>query len=95
MRQDMIDFPVSDDWRDYYYELGLTPFPSPKYHSRRNYQPPTIGPPHHDDRVDKLASLVRRLTNEVAELRKQVAKTAKTSKKGSGRKGWEPEDDTK
>jgi len=31
MREDLIDFPVSDDWRDYYYERGLTPYPSPRY----------------------------------------------------------------
>lgn len=28
---DPIDFLVSDNWRDHYYECGLTPYPSPTY----------------------------------------------------------------
>ena len=34
--EDMIDFPVSDTWRDYYYERGLTPRPSSKYYNQEN-----------------------------------------------------------
>ena len=29
--EDQIDFPVSNLWRDYYYEVGLTKYPSPGY----------------------------------------------------------------
>ena len=29
--EDQIDFPVSNLWRDYYYEVGLTAHPSPRY----------------------------------------------------------------
>ena len=31
MNDDLIDFPVSNLWRDYYYEVGLTAHPSPGY----------------------------------------------------------------
>ena len=31
MSDDLIDFPVSNLWRDYYYETGLTNHPSPRY----------------------------------------------------------------
>ena len=31
MSDDLIDFPVSNLWRDYYYEVGLTAHPSPGY----------------------------------------------------------------
>ena len=31
MMEDRIDFPVSNLWRDYYYETGLTAHPSPGY----------------------------------------------------------------
>lgn len=34
MVEDYIDFPVSDLWRDYYYEVGLTPYPSPRRKDR-------------------------------------------------------------
>jgi len=32
--ENLIDFPVSDDWRDYYYEKGMTPFPSKNYFNK-------------------------------------------------------------
>jgi len=31
MSDDLIDFPVSNLWRDYYYEVGLTAHPSSGY----------------------------------------------------------------
>ena len=31
MSDDLIDFPVSNLWRDYYCETGLTAHPSPRY----------------------------------------------------------------
>ena len=31
MSDDLIDFPVSNLWRDFYYETGLTNHPSPRY----------------------------------------------------------------
>jgi len=31
-REDAIDFRVSDTWRDYYFETGLTPYPSSTYY---------------------------------------------------------------
>ena len=31
--EERIDFPVSNLWRDYYYEVGLTAHPSPGYMS--------------------------------------------------------------
>ena len=34
--EDMIDFPVSDTYRDAYYEQGLTRYPSPGYISGRD-----------------------------------------------------------
>ena len=34
--EDMIDFPVSDTWRDYYYERGLTPRPSSRYYNQES-----------------------------------------------------------
>ena len=33
---DMIDFPCSDTFRDYFYQRGLTPYPSPSYNSARD-----------------------------------------------------------
>lgn len=36
MNKDMIDFPVSDAWRDHYYDCGLTPYRSPGYRSRES-----------------------------------------------------------
>ena len=33
---DYIDFQVSPAWRDYYYEAGLTPYPSPQYQARKD-----------------------------------------------------------
>ena len=36
MSDDLIDFPVSNLWRDYYYEVGLTKYPSPNYISSRD-----------------------------------------------------------
>jgi len=33
MSDDLIDFPVSNLWRDFYYETGLTAHPSPGYMS--------------------------------------------------------------
>ena len=36
--EDMIDFPVSDHWRDYYFEKGLTPHHSPIYTRRPERQ---------------------------------------------------------
>ena len=36
MRDDLIDFPVSNLWRDFYYETGLTNHPSPNYISSRD-----------------------------------------------------------
>jgi len=33
MSDDLIDFPVSNLWRDFYYETGLTNHPSPGYMS--------------------------------------------------------------
>jgi hypothetical protein len=34
-QEDVIDFPVSDTWRDYYFEMGLTPYPSSTYYQRQ------------------------------------------------------------
>jgi len=34
--EDRIDFACSDTWRDYYYETGLTNYPSPNYISSRD-----------------------------------------------------------
>lgn len=34
-QEDAIDFRVSDTWRDYYFETGLTPYPSSTYYQRQ------------------------------------------------------------
>jgi len=34
-QEDAIDFPVSDTWRDYYFETGLTPYPSATYYQHQ------------------------------------------------------------
>lgn len=99
MREDMIDFPVSDDWRDFYYEIGLTSYPSPKYvrhscHScDRNYPyvQPATSKAQHDDRIEKLAQAVKKLAKEVAYLRNQLNKTRG---EGRGKKGWQEKDGT-
>jgi len=33
---DLIDFAVADVWRDHYYEMGMTQFPSPSYVANRD-----------------------------------------------------------
>jgi len=33
---DLIDFPVSDFWWDYYFEKQMTPTPSPKYYMQQD-----------------------------------------------------------
>jgi len=61
MREDFIDFPVSDTWRDYYYDIGLTPYPSPRYWSDKNEE----------------AERLKELTKEVARLRMVLDKIFK------------------
>ena len=34
--EDRIDFACSDTWRDHYFQMGLTPHPSPNYISSRD-----------------------------------------------------------
>ena len=34
--EDLIDFPVSDQYRDYYFDKGMTPQHSPKYRACRD-----------------------------------------------------------
>ena len=35
---DLVDFPVSDDWLDFYHRQGLTPRKSPHYYSSPEHE---------------------------------------------------------
>ena len=48
--EEMIDFPVSDSWRNHYFDRGLTPHHSPRYRSCRD----TL-----EEKVDGLEDVIR------------------------------------
>lgn len=52
--EDMIDFKVSDHWRDHYFENGLTPYHSPAYARCRD---------RHLARLDSIEALLERLVD--------------------------------
>jgi hypothetical protein len=81
----MIDFPVSDDWRDYYYEIGLTPFPSSRYY-RGSREPATSDAAYAEVKltIKSLANRLKTLEEEVKKLRQRSAKPKREAKP----KGW-------
>lgn len=83
--RDMIDFPVSSFWRDYYYEIGLTPFPSPEYY-RGSREPATS-----DAAYAELKLAIKTLTNRIKTLEEEVKKLQQRSakpKREAKPKGW-------
>jgi len=54
---DLIDFPCSDDWRDYYYERGFTKFPSPRYSKGNNSE-------NSRNLTEKLESLIKAIEEQ-------------------------------
>ena len=82
MREDLIDFPVSDAWRDFYYEAGLTPFPSPSYLSRRDGEMAA-----HLERIERLLA---RLVEEVAHIRQARPAPRETGRKGAAKRWHTP-----
>lgn len=80
MREDLIDFPVSDTWRDYYYEIGLTPYPSPRYYERQNEE--LQGLRQEIARLnDILAPLLKRRPQSEKPVKTQVTRPTKRSRK--------------
>ncbi len=80
--RDLIDFPVSDIWRDHYYEQGLTTYPSPAYRSELVAT------------IDGLRGELKRL-NDLVEKRRRLAvkrqpqPTGRQSKRTQGQP-WQP-----
>ena len=56
---DRIDFPCSDLWKDYYFELGQTPFHSPGYASCRD---------RIDDRLTQLEESIAALADVLRDM---------------------------
>lgn len=69
MREDLIDFPVSDTWRDYYYEMGMTTHPSPRYWSSRNVE---------TEQLKQLKKEIARLSAVLEKILKQISQTDST-----------------
>lgn len=72
--EDLIDFPVSDVWRDHYAAQGLT-YPSGRYPRRPPQQPP---PQHGYSDADgdgwaKVGELMQSLTRKQAEIERLKA----------------------
>lgn len=63
---ELIDFPVSDDWLDYYHRQGLTPRMSPRYFQ-------SIDETRINARIGLLAENISVLGEEVQRLRREVA----------------------
>ena len=58
-REDQIDFPVADIWRDHYFDQGLTPFHSPGYRACRDRLA---------DRQDRIEESLKELGHTLQEL---------------------------
>ena len=87
MDEDMIDFLVSDAWRDYYYERGLTPRPSPRYYHQENRELKNIR-----QEVERLSRALEDVLQylQVAVIKQADAQPTRQNTKQSrkGRKTW-------
>lgn len=81
---DLIDFPVSDIWRDYYYEQGLTTYPSPNYRSELVAAVDRL-----KDELKRLNDLFRQRRQRQLPARAQPQKTDRRSKRTQGQP-WQP-----
>lgn len=74
---DLIDFPCSNLFRDYYYEQGLTPHPSPSYNTPSPLPPAPVAPS--PQVLEHLQEQIRALQQQVNSLSQ-----ARPRSKGSG-----------
>lgn len=81
---DLIDFPVSDIWRDYYYERGLTTYPSPDYRSELVAAVERLR-----GELKRLNELFRRTRQRQLPPQRQPRQTGRADKRTQGQP-WQP-----
>lgn len=89
MKEDMIDFPVSDTWRDYYYEKGLTPYPSPRYFNRRTDEMKSLNRQIYQQNttISQQSQQIESLQHKIDRMEKKMFGSKKAERKEGG--NWE------
>jgi len=82
--ENLIDFPVSDDFRDFYYERGLTPFPSTRYHSKREEEIQRLHRQTYQqaNTIQNQGKKLEDLEKKLARMEQKMFKTNKGDKEG-------------